>query len=474
MTTEPLILIADDDTDVIGLLQHWLHEWGYRTGTATNKMELMARLSQEKPALLLLDFRFGVTDGLELLRQLLDFAPDLSVVMLTGHGSINLAVSAMRLGAYDFLTKPPDPARLQVVLRHACEKLALARQVKKLESMVVAVPAALQFFGDSPAMRTVQSLIQSVAATDATVLILGESGTGKELAARTVHELSHRKNGPFVPLNMAALPKELVESLLFGHEKGAFTGADRAQAGACELANGGTLFLDEMGEMDLALQSKLLRFLQERTIQRVGNPKVINVDVRVVAATNRDLLERVRSGNFREDLYYRLNVVPVKLPPLRERKEDIPRLARTFLLRAMVKYRKEEMSISSQVMASLEAYHWPGNVRQLENLIERAVILSQTPEIPAELFMEEFRTSQAPPLTTTPQALQPQLDAQTIPSGDPNDNLRQLDQMEKQAIIESLRKTKGSVREVSHQLGLSQATVYRKLKRYGIVIKDFE
>jgi len=331
--------------------------------------------------------------------------------------------------------------------------------------------------GESPAMQRLTGLLRSVAPTDATVLILGESGTGKELAAQTVHELSRRKDGPFVPLNMAALPRELAESLLFGHEKGAFTGADRAQAGACELADKGTLFLDEIGEMDINLQSKLLRFLQERTVQRVGNPRPVTVDVRVVAATNRDLAERVQSGHFREDLYYRLNVVPVKLPPLRERREDIPALAGRFLHRALMKYHREGVTFTSEALDAMTRFDWPGNVRQLENLIERLAILAPGPQIGPEAFLDEFRPTTLPmaapaSLSVTPPPVSMPFTAVTPPPSGVS-SLRLVDQIEKQAIVDALGRSGGSVRDASHSLGLSQATVYRKLKRYEINLNDY-
>ncbi|MFO0935865.1 MAG: sigma-54 dependent transcriptional regulator [Gemmataceae bacterium] len=483
-----LVVIADDDPDVTDLLCHRITQWGYRAMAAGTKTELMSILSRERPTLLLLDLRFGDVDGLELLRQLKDVSPELAVALLTAHGSIDTAVSAMRLGAYDFVTKPPDTNRLRILIGHAAEKERLADRVRKLESLVAATPAGLQMLGESPVMQGVFSLLRSVAPTDATVLILGESGTGKELAARTVHELSMRKEGPFIPLNMAALPRELAESLLFGHEKGAFTGAEKSQAGACELADKGTLFLDEMGEMDLGLQAKLLRFLQDRTVQRVGNPKSTTVDVRVVAATNRDLLDRVRNGQFREDLYYRLNVVPIRLPPLRDRKADIPVLASTFLRRAVAKHSRDDVTISAAAIQSLVSYDWPGNIRQLENLIERAVILTTSPEIGPEAFAEEFRLTRvavpAVPMETSPlghgSGVMNAPNTQTpMPVSMPtnatanSDGLRFVDQIEKKAIQDALAKSGGNVQDASHQLGISQATVYRKLKRYGIQLHEF-
>ncbi len=470
----PLVMIADDDSDIVALLTQFIQGWGYRVVSATDKGTLLARLSIHKPSLLLLDMRFGITDGLELLPQLRDLYPDLLVALLTAHGSIESAVSAMKFGAYDFLSKPPDLNHLRNLIGHAVEKQAMNDRIKRLESYVQSAPTGISLLGDSPAMQQVVGLIRSVAQTDATVLILGESGTGKELVARSIHELSRRTGGPFVPINMAALPRELAESLLFGHEKGAFTGAEKSQAGSCELSDKGTLFLDEMGEMDIALQAKILRFLQERTVQRVGSPRSVTVDARVVAATNRNLLERVRDGQFREDLYYRLNVVPIRIPPLRNRREDVPLLAARFLQKAALKYGRNELHFTASAIGAMTDYDWPGNVRQLENLIERVAILSPTPTIGSEPFLEEFHSQRsvgAKPVDLSTTINNSRMDFPTIPSTN-TDGLRLMDVREKQTIEDALRHSQGSVKEAAVMTGLSQATIYRKLKRYGIVLNS--
>jgi two-component system, NtrC family, response regulator HydG len=473
---QPLVLIADDDPEVLALLGTHIGRWGYRVMLARGKGELLTTLVRHRPILVLLDLQFGDANGLEVMGQLLSTSPDLPVALLTAYGSIDTAVSAMRSGAYDFLTKPPDLTRLRVLLTHAAEKQALAAKVRKLEAL--AVSSGLRLMGESPAIQQTFNLLKSVAPTDATVLILGESGTGKELAARTVHELSPRKDGPFIPLNTAALPRELAESLLFGHEKGAFTGADRVQAGVCELANHGTVFLDEIGEMELTLQAKLLRFLQERTVQRVGSPKPINVDVRVVAATNRDLAERVREGQFREDLYYRLNVVPIKMPPLRDRPEDIPLLAGRFLNVALSKYMREGLSFAPETLQAMTRYNWPGNVRQLENLVERLAILTPGPLILPEALADEFRTASLNRPAPVVSVINPPAPAKPLlesvePQASGDEGLRKVDQLERQAILEALTKTGGKVQDAAHILGLSQATMYRKVKRYSINLADF-
>ena len=464
------VIIADDDSDVLSLLGAHVRRWGYEVTGVMSKGELLSALVQTRPLLVLLDLRFGDSDGLELLQQILASSPDLPVAMLTAHGSIAAAVSAMQAGAYDFLTKPLDFTRLRVLLAHALEKQALAARLRSLEAL--AVSPGLRLLGESAAMRQTLDRLRGVAPTDATVLVLGESGTGKELAARTVHDLSRRKDGPFIPLNTAALPRELAESLLFGHERGAFTGADRAQAGVCELADKGTLFLDEIGEMELGLQAKLLRFLQERTLQRVGGARPISVDVRVVAATNRDLAERVRAGAFREDLYYRLNVVPVRMPALRERVEDIPVLAGRFLAAAQAKYGKTGMSFAPETLVAMQRYPWPGNVRQMENLVERLTILHPGSEIGPEAVADDLRPLTGEPLSPVG-AVQPPIRRSVVEASGPQEDMRVVDQIERNAITDALASSKGKVREAAQFLGLSQATMYRKLKRYGINLEDF-
>lgn len=302
----------------------------------------------------------------------------------------------------------------------------------------------------------VRETLKAVAATTPTVLIHGESGTGKEIAASLLHQES-RRHGPFVPVNMAAIPRELVESILFGHEKGAFTGADRAQAGCCEMADHGTLFLDEIGEMDLSLQAKLLRFLQDFTVQRVGSTKSKTVDVRVVAATNQPLADKVKGGLFREDLYYRLHIVPIRMPALRERPGDIPLLANRFLQRFAHRYRKEKLGFSQEVLQALATYSWPGNVRQLENLVERMVILSHGPvleisHLPSEMMVKTSEEKSPGPAEAG--------------------SLTHLEALEKQAIVESLVRSRGNIKEAARYLGVGSATVYRKIKRYAILMND--
>ena len=343
--------------------------------------------------------------------------------------------------------------RLEMIVRHSIEHENLRSRIASLEESVDSSNQPGMLLGDDSSMRKVRDLILTVAPTDAPVLVLGESGTGKELAARELHAASGRPKDAFVAVNMAALPHTLVESTLFGHEKGAFTGADKPRVGCFELADGGTLFLDEIGEMDLALQAKLLRFLQERSFERVGSSKSISVNCRIIAATNRDLTAMIRRGEFREDLFYRLNVVPVQLPPLRHHRRDIPILAARFLRRAALRYRREMTGFTPSALSALVKHDWPGNVRELENLVERLVILARGgPEIGLDAVPLEICGDLAPGVAAEPSV----------------DSLDRFEGIERQAIVDALDKCQGHIRGAAEYLGLGQATVYRKLKRYNI------
>ncbi len=476
---KPLVLIADDDPAIHRVLELHLKRWGYQTAFAINKAELLDRLGEHSVAVLLLDLRLGESDGLEILQELvLRRSWQTAVIILTAHGSIDNAVTALKMGAYDYLTKPIDTQRLQVTLEQVLEKVQLKGRIAQLEKTVEG-RVSRPIWGSSQAILRLLEEIQSVAPTNAPVLILGESGTGKELVARAIHEQSPRGHGPFVPLNMAALPQNLVESTLFGHEKGAFTGADSSRKGACEQANGGTLFLDEIGEMDIGLQAKLLRFLQERTVQRVGSTQVIRVDVRIVSATNRDPLELIDQGHFREDLYHRLNVVDISVPPLRERAEDIPELAKRFLDRAAAEYNRPVVGMDDEVLEVLARYHWPGNVRQLENVVARLVIKSREPiislnQVPEEILRatsqpDALGSSMAGPGRESPSAAGDHSHKTGSLSQEEADSLlTPIQRIERQAIIDALNKCGGHVGEAAKALGMGQATVYRKIKTYKI------
>ncbi|MGE3819630.1 MAG: sigma-54-dependent transcriptional regulator [Isosphaeraceae bacterium] len=462
---KPLVVVADDDVHFLKVMEHHIGRWSYRARGVTEKAALLRELDREPPDLLLMDVRFGEHDGVEVLRQVIAKHPGLKVLMLTAFGSIDGAIAAIKLGALDYLGKPVDLPRLRAALSQVLERAEVSRQ--ELEAPIKPVRSPTDtgtrpIRGESRAVRQLRDRIAAVAPTDATVLILGESGTGKELVARSLHERGRRAAGPFVALNVAAMPRELVESTLFGHENGSFTGADQAQRGACEAADGGTLFLDEIGEMEVNLQAKLLRFLQERSFQRVGHASLISVNVRIVAATHRDPLEQVRKGLLREDLYYRLNVVPIHVPPLRERREDVPLLAEHFLRAATGRLRREDLAFAPEALEALARYDWPGNVRQLENLVERLAIFGQGGVIGLDAVRDELRDSAS--------VIEPRGDL-VPPTASPvvgDESLSPIDRMEKHAIMEALRRTNGKVREAALALGLGQATVYRKIKRYGI------
>lgn len=458
------VIVADDDPDLLNIMEFHLTDWGFRVRCVQSRNQLFEQLASSTADLILLDLHFGDHNGIELLSMLTQEQCAPPVVILTAYGSIGTAVEATKLGAYDYLTKPPDLERLQKLVTRAAEQRRMKMRVHGLDHGAGRKASFQPMLGDSTPMMRVRAMIDEVATTDAKVLILGESGTGKELVARAIHAKSQRSDGMFVPVNMAALPPSLAESVLFGHEKGSFTGADVRQKGWCEMADGGTLFLDEIGEMDLSLQAKLLRFLQDHTFQRVGSSLVRSVDVRVVAATNREPQALVREGRLREDLYYRLNVLPITLPPLRERREDIPLLATCFVQRVAEKNQKRVTGFTDAAMDVLLRYHWPGNVRQLENLIQRLVILSRSSEITVDALPKEI-TSGAPQLEGVSEGHE-----WTRVESDDQD-LRAIDRIEKQAILEALEKAQGNVVAAARMLGVGQATVYRKIKRYGIELK---
>ncbi len=384
------ILIVDDDPDIAMMLEDRLEASGYGTVIARDGIEALELVEKEAPNLLLLDLDMPRMHGLDVLKKLPGVRPseDLPVIVMTAHGSIESAVEAMKDGAYDFLTKPLDKDHLLLVIRKALERDSLKRQVACLRSEVDSRYAAV--IGTSPAFRTVMEAAQRAAKSDVGVLLLGESGTGKELFARSIHQWSHRQASPLVVINCVALTETLLENELFGHERGAFTGADRLQKGKLEMADGGTVFLDEIGDMSLPLQAKLLRVLQDREFHRVGGTKLVSVNIRIIAATNKNLRLAVKAGTFREDLFFRLNVITLTLPPLRERPDDITTLARFFLNRHAKEAKRHGMAFSQAAVDLLTRYHWPGNIRELDNVIARAVILSQTDTIePSMLSLEQ-------------------------------------------------------------------------------------
>ncbi len=397
------ILIVDDDADIGTMLEDRLQASGYGTTIARDGQEALDQVEQDAPHLVLLDLDLPKLAGLEVLKRLsrMKQAEHVPVVVMTAYGSIDAAVNAMKEGAYDFLTKPLDRDHLLIVIRKALERSALQRQVDCLRSEVAGRYASI--VGQSASIRSVVEAAQRAARSDAGVLLLGESGTGKELFARSIHQWSPRRALPLVVINCVALTETLLENELFGHERGAFTGADRQQKGKLEMADGGTVFLDEIGDMPLPLQAKLLRVLQDREFQRVGGTRTVSVNIRIIAATNKDLRQAVKAGQFREDLYFRLNVITLTLPPLRERRDDIAALAQFFLERHANDAKRPGMTFSAAARDALIRYLWPGNIRELDNVIARAVVLSPTETIEPELLA--LCSDEAPARPTHPDYL---------------------------------------------------------------------
>lgn len=452
---EKTVLVVDDEDGHRDMLRRMLRSWGYNVEEATDGDEAEAAARERPFDVALMDVRMARVNGIEALKRILAYNPALPVVLMTAYSSVQTAVDALRLGAYDYLIKPLDFDQLKETLRQAIEGSSIGVENRELRRMLTEESESPTILGASPALKELLAFVETVAPTEATVLITGESGTGKELIARALHAASSRADKPLVTVNCAALAENLLESELFGHEKGSFTGADKRREGRFVQANGGTLFLDEIGEMPLSVQAKLLRALQEGEVQRVGSDTPINVDVRVLAATNRDLGEEAREKRFREDLYFRLNVISIEAPPLRDRDDDIPLLAAHFLEKFSARNKKTIKGFAPRAMDALRRYHWPGNVRELENAIERASILCR-----GDLICEEnlppcvARAPERPVKTESEDAL----DLAGMP----------LELVEKQAIESTLRQTGDNKSEAARRLGITRATLHNKLKKYGL------
>ncbi len=451
----PTILIADDDKSHRLMLTTMMQEWGFRTQEAGDGKQALDIIRATPVDLILMDMRMPNMDGIESTRAIARHNPAIPIVIVTAYSSIPTAVEAMKSGAFDYVTKPIDFEALRLVMNRAMEHTRLIDENERLRRQLAGLQAA-DMTGESPAMRKLMEMISLVAPAEATVLITGESGTGKGLVARTIHANSSRKEKPLVEVNCAAIPENLVESELFGHEKGAFTGADKLRKGRFSMAHSGTIFLDEIGELPLAMQAKLLRVIQEGEIQRVGSDSAIPVDVRILAATNRKIEKMVSDGVFREDLYYRLNVFALHVPPLKERVEDIPALAQTFLTRFSKKNRKTVRGIAPRAMDLLLRYTWPGNVRELENAMERAVILLQgeyvsPAELPLPLQVLEQESDTCPPCPALP---------------DDRGKDTSLADIEKETILQKLQESGGNKSEAARRLGITRRTLKLKLKKY--------
>lgn len=452
--TQQHILVADDEPDIRTLLHELLSDEGYRISEAKNGAEVLTLLAKgEEFSLVIMDVRMPGLDGLEVLERMRKNNNDTPVIMVTAHATASVGIRAIQMGAYDYLLKPFDVDEVLLVVKRLFEHQALLAKVRQIEAQPV--DSRDRIVGQGPAMQRIYKTIGRVAGSEATVLVTGETGTGKELVANVIHTNSTRRTGPLIKVNCAALPDTLLESELFGHEKGAFTSAVAQRKGRFELANNGTIFLDEVGELSLTAQRKLLRVLQEGEFERVGGTQTVKVDVRVVTATNRDLEEEVHKNNFREDLFYRLNVINLHMPPLRERKEDIPMLIEHFLDKYRYSPSSPPTRISEEAMVRLEQYDWPGNVRQLENEIMRAVVLSQGNVITSQLLsLEPGRTSV-------------QIDiAEQVRKGVPlNDVLRETEHM---LLTEALRQADNDRKQAAQQLGLTLATLQNKIKEFGL------
>jgi two-component system response regulator PilR (NtrC family) len=456
-----LILVVDDERSMREFLRIFLQRRGHEVVTAAGGAEAIALLVQRAFDLALVDLRMPEVDGMAVLREAKRRGIGTQMVMMTAYASTATALEAMKLGAYDYLTKPFKVEEVGVVLEKALEKAALLEENRELKRQL-GRPALEGIIGKSPPMEEVMGLVAKVAQTRSNVLVLGESGTGKELVARAVHFQSPRRDGPFVPIHCAALPATLLESELFGHEKGAFTDAHRRRVGSFEEASGGTLFLDEIGDISQQVQVKLLRVLQERVLRRVGGSEDIRVDVRIVAATNQDLEEAVRRGAFREDLFYRLNVIQIRVPPLRERKDDIPLLARHFLQKYARELQKDMQGIADEAMKQLLAYPWPGNVRELENVIERAVTLETSPVV---------GVGSLPPSMLRQELAHPAYGGVEIPE-EGLDLEKVLGDLEKAVLTQALKRTGGVRKEAARLLGITFRSIRYRLRKHDLEFEE--
>ncbi len=453
MNADKLVLVVDDDAPIRDSLERILKRDGYAIQTAADGESALEIIRHQPVNLILADLRMPNMDGLQLLKAVKILSPEIEVVLMTAYGEVDIAVQAMQAGAYHFIQKPLKRSEILLTIARALEKQMLTIEVRSLREQMYAEYSLGNVIGNSPAMRQLITKVQQVASSTATILITGESGTGKEVFANAIHALSPRTDKPMIKVNCGAFPDTLLESELFGYERGAFTDAKVSKPGRFELADGGTLFLDEIGEMPKPLQVKLLRVLQDGNFERLGGTKSLSVDVRLIAATNKNLVAEIKAGNFRDDLFYRLNVITLELPPLRGRKEDIPLLVDCFLKKYSDKAKKPIQGISRHALEALAAYHWPGNIRELENAIEQAVVLTQTDSIeqmdlPASIH-KSVKDSTYP------------YDSKsiTIPLGTP------MEVVEQQLISETLKMTGGDKELAAKLLGISSRTVYRKLDK---------
>ena len=443
------ILIVDDEESTRELFAELLQRWGYEVDQTADGHGALKLAAETHPDVIISDLVMPKLDGLALVRALREEQPDTPVVIITGKGTIDAAVEAVREGVFDFVEKPLDPARLRVILQRALEKKETLHEMQVLRRRLGQVDSGVGLVGNSPPMRRAMELVEKVAPSKASVVITGQSGTGKEMVARAIHQLSPRRDKPFIAINWSAIPATLIESEMFGHERGAFTGAEQRRLGAWELADGGTLFLDEVGEIPIELQAKFLRVLEEERLRRLGGKSEIAVDVRVISATNRELKDEIKGGRFREDLYFRLNVFHINLAPLKERHEDIPVLVQHFIDRFAREAGKKLHGVSPQAMKRLTDYGWPGNIRELRNTLERAVILCGSGVIEAEHLPSELAAGGGESAYLK------------LPYGLP------LREIEKEYILATLTRLQNNKARTAQALGISEKTLYNKLYRYS-------
>ncbi|MBZ5655330.1 MAG: sigma-54 dependent transcriptional regulator [Acidobacteriia bacterium] len=443
MTSQGKLLIVDDELSVRDSLAKWFHEEGYQVGTAEDANGALTRMAESSWDAALVDIKMRGTDGIELQRRMHEIDPKLIVIMMTGYASVDTAVTALKNGAYDYVTKPLDPDEIAHLVKNALAHKRTEEENVRLRETVAEVARPEDIVGQSVPMQKVFHAIETVGPTDATVLITGESGTGKELVARAVHHASPRRFHPLVVIHCGALTETLLESELFGHEKGAFTGAQYRKKGKFEIAEGGTVFLDEIGDISLKTQTDLLRVLQEREIVRVGSTQPIKVDFRCVAATNRNLEQLIEEGKFRPDLFYRLNVFHIELPPLRERRDDIPLLVNHFVRKFSMQMNKKINRVSPEAMDLLQQQPWPGNIRELENSIERAMVVAKEPEILEHDFAFKAVAAAAP------------------------NGSKSLEDMEKAHILRVLEQCSWNQTRTAEALQIDRVTLHHKLKKYG-------
>jgi two-component system NtrC family response regulator len=449
------ILVIDDDASLRRVLEYNLQEEGYDVFAAESGEDGVRVFAEEKPSLVITDMKMSGMDGLQVLKAVKEQSPETLVIIITAFGAVDMAVEAMKLGAYDYITKPFNRDALRLTVRKALQYTGLAAENRRLKEELVDRSDFRTIVGTSREMEKVFHVVRKVANTEAAVLITGESGTGKELVARSIHAGSSRRDAPFIAINCAAIPRDLLESELFGHVKGAFTGAVRDKTGKFQLADGGTLFLDEVGELPLELQPKLLRALQEKEVEPVGGTKVQKLDVRVVAATNLDMDKAIAAGTFREDLYYRLSVIPVQLPPLRERRTDIPLLIRYFC----AKHNSEKIAFDKDALDAMVAYSWPGNVRELENSVERLLIMRSgetisLAELPGKIRDENYRHRPGSAIVRLP------------------DEGYSLEQLEREVVVEALERNGWNQAAAARFLRIPRHTLIYRLEKFGIALPE--